>query len=54
MKTNLNKEQLEKLMEISNKQYIDLIKWLYDTHKNILREYEKTKGKLRIEFLGEK
>jgi hypothetical protein len=51
MKTNLNKEQLEKLIEVSNKQYIDLVKFLYDHYKPVLREYEKIKGKLRIEFL---
>ena len=35
-----------------NKRYNSLVKFLYDNHKKILREWEKTQGKLRIEFLG--
>ena len=45
-------EQWEELYSNTTKKHIDLIKWLYDNHKDVLREYEKTKGKLRIEFLG--
>ena len=51
MKKDLTKEQIRKLLEILNKQYIDLVKWLYSNHLNILREWEKSKGNLRIEFL---
>jgi hypothetical protein len=50
---NLSKENLKKLAEIANKQYTDLVKWLYDNHKDVLRKWEATQGKLRIEFLGE-
>lgn len=30
----------------------DLVKWLYDNYLPILREWEGTKGNLRIEFLN--
>ena len=32
--------------------HMKLIKWLYDNHRKILREYEKTLGGLRIHFVG--
>lgn len=31
---------------------INLFKWLYVNHKDVLREWEKTQGNLQIEFLG--
>ena len=43
-----------KLKKIINKNaiqsYSKLIKWLYDNHREVLREYEKTLGNLQIEF----
>ena len=47
------KEIKKQMTEISNRLYLELVKWLYDNHKDILREYEKTKGRIQIEFLGE-
>lgn len=47
-----NKEW-ERLYDGTVKNHIDLVKWLYDNHKDILREYEKTKGNLGVEFLNE-
>jgi hypothetical protein len=47
----ITKKDLEKITKISNKNYIDLIQWLYNNHKEVLREYEKTKGNLQVEFL---
>jgi len=46
-------EEWEKLCSKLSKNNTDLVKWLYDNHKDVLREYEKTKGKLRVEFLEE-
>lgn len=37
-----------------NKRYQSIIKFLHHNHKPILREWEATQGKLRIEFLGDK
>jgi hypothetical protein len=42
---------LEKINEISNRKFIELTKWLYNNHLEILREWEKTQGKVRVEFL---
>jgi hypothetical protein len=50
----LTNEKLEELYSKANESYIELLRWLYENHYEILREYEKTKGKLRIAFLGEK
>lgn len=47
----ITKEQLEKLLTDSWERNTDLIRWLYFNHKKVLREYEKTKGKLNVEFL---
>jgi len=44
----------KKVNKDAHKLFIELVKWLYDNHKDVLREYEKTHGNLRIEFLGEK
>lgn len=34
----------------STKAYVDLVHWLYFHHKDVLREFERTKGNLRVEF----
>lgn len=44
-------KQWEELYSSLDKKYVELIKWLYDNHKKVLIEWEKTKGDLRIEFL---
>ena len=41
----------KKIRKFSIQDSIKLIKWLYDNHRDILREWEATQGKLRIEFL---
>jgi hypothetical protein len=45
----------KRLKEIISKDainnYIKLTKWLYDNHKEVLREYEATLGNLRVEFI---
>ena len=54
MKTKTEKftnKEWKQLYTSQNRKHIDLIKWLYDNYKDILREYEKTKGKLQVEFL---
>ena len=51
-KETFTNEEWEQLYNGLNKNYISLIKWLYDNYKDILREYEKTRGKLRVEFLN--
>ena len=50
----MNEKQMRKLLEgHATEDYIKLVKFLYDKHREILREYEKDvlKTKLRIEFL---
>lgn len=34
------------------KHHIELVRWLYDNHKKVLREWEATRGNSRIEFAG--
>lgn len=43
----------EKLATLINDSYVKLVKYLYDNHRSILRDYEKKvlKSKLRIEFI---
>lgn len=41
------KQKIKKI-EIDN--YIHLLGWLYEHHKDVLREYEAEQGKLRVEF----
>lgn len=48
------KKQLIKLLDSTIKHNTSLVKYLYDNHRAILREWEKTQGNLRIEFAGEK
>lgn len=54
MKEEIERETIENLRrrinKISTESYIKLIKWLYDYHREILREYEATLGNLRVEF----
>ena len=45
-------EEWEMMYDGTFKNHIDLLKWLYDKHKKILREYENTKGKMHIEFMN--
>lgn len=49
-----SKEQLVKLANGFVKEHIELTKWLYDNYLEVLREYEKEKGDLRVYFLGDK
>ena len=50
-KKKLNYKEIKKEVEKhSLKSYMELVKWLYDNHKDVLREWEATRGKLRIEF----
>jgi hypothetical protein len=46
-----NKELKEKIEKDSHRILLNLMKWLYVNHKEVLREWEKTQGKLNIEFL---
>lgn len=47
------KEELVKLLDDVIKQNTKLVKWLYDEHREILREFEKAMGfKGQIHFLG--
>jgi len=39
-----------RISKTSTESYIQLIKWLYDNHKDVLREWEATRGNLRVEF----
>jgi len=50
----LNKKELNKLLQGVVRNHTDLVKWLYDNHRSILREYEKTKGNLNIHFLEDR
>lgn len=45
-------EEWEMMYDGTFKNHIDLLKWLYDNHKKILREYEDTKGKMHIKFMN--
>ena len=45
------KKETEIIYSNLNKKYFELIKWLYDNHQEVLREYERIIGKLRVEFL---
>ena len=47
-------EEWEELYSNATQNHINLVKWLYDNYKDILREYERTRGKLKIEFLDAK
>jgi hypothetical protein len=49
---SFTKQELAKLANIMNENYIRIMKWLYDNHRDILREYEKKelKTKLKINF----
>ena len=49
-----DKKLFEKINAESTKRYLSLVKFLYDNHKPILREWEATQGSLRIEFAGAK
>jgi len=42
-----NKKQ-NKLNESMTKNYFELLGWLYEKHKDVLREYEKERGNLRL------
>lgn len=44
-------EEEKKLFLGIMKSHTELVKWLYDHHLDVLREYEATKGNLRIHFL---
>jgi len=47
----IDMKKLEKeIRKNSIQDCIKLVKWLYDHHKDILREWEATRGKLRVEF----
>ena len=53
--TTITEKKLKKIVSRNAiQQHIKLVKWLYDNHKDILREYEATLGTLRIEFVGGK
>ena len=41
----------KKIRKNSIKDCIKLVKWLYDNYKDVLREWEATQGKLRVEFV---
>jgi hypothetical protein len=41
----------QKLFAETSREHTKLIKWLYDNHKDVLREYEKSTGsKMRVMF----
>jgi hypothetical protein len=47
----LTPEEEKKLFLGIMKSHTHLVKWLYDNHLDILREYEALQGNLRIHFL---
>lgn len=52
-KGKMENKEIEKIIEEkANKLYIELLKWLYDNYRHILREYEKEvlKTKLKVQF----
>ena len=54
MTRELNIQQIKKIIEKdANRKYIELIKFLYDKHNDILEEYfrDVLKTKLRIAFV---
>jgi len=52
-KRELDEKKIEKIIgKNSILLYNDIIAWLYKNHKKVLREYEATKGNLRVEFAG--
>jgi hypothetical protein len=54
LENEFTKKDLIKLLVGFNRNHIDLTKWLYDNHLEILREYEKSKGDTKIYFVGGK
>lgn len=49
--TEITEAKLKKIISKNAiKLYIELVKWLYDNKQDVLREYEATKGSLRVEF----
>jgi hypothetical protein len=40
----------KRISKNSTESYVKIIEWLYRNHLDILREYEKTLGNLRVEF----
>lgn len=54
LEDEFSKKELIKLLNGINKTHIDLVKWLYDNYRGILREYEVTRGKINVYFLGGK
>ena len=42
----------KKVNKFAYKDYVELIKFLYDNHRAVLREWEATRGNLRVEFAG--
>jgi hypothetical protein len=49
----ISKEEEKKLFLGIMKSHTNLVKWLYDNHLDVLREYEALQGNLRIHFLQE-
>lgn len=49
----ISKEDEKKLFLGIMKSHTHLVKWLYDNHLDVLREYEALQGNLRIHFLQE-
>jgi hypothetical protein len=47
-----DKNMKKKIEKDAHRTLMKLIKWLYDNHKEVLREWEKTQGNVSIEFLG--
>lgn len=47
-------KQFEMLLRGITKNHMDLVKYLYDNHIAVLREYEKSRGRLNIHFLIDK
>lgn len=47
-----NKELKEKIEKDAHRILIELTKWLYVNHREVLREWEKIQGNINIEFLG--
>jgi len=49
-----SKKDLIKLLNGATREHINLVKYLYDNHIDILRKYEKASGyKCQIHFAGE-
>jgi hypothetical protein len=43
------KKEIEKLLDIANHNYVNLLKWLYFNHRDVLNQYE-SEGRFKMEI----